>query len=60
VVIGAGTALRVVRALARSHAPLRHAAQVTVVALVYDLARACALVARAPHRSSRAVAAVAR
>jgi GT2 family glycosyltransferase len=60
VVIGGGTALRVVRALARSHAPLRHSAQVAVVALVYDLARACALVARAPHRSGRAVVAVVR
>jgi hypothetical protein len=60
VVIGAGTALRAVRALAKSRPSLRHAVQVTVVALVYDLARACALVARAPHRSDRTVAAVVR
>jgi GT2 family glycosyltransferase len=53
-VIAAGSLLKVIRASAREgRAPGVGIVRTFVVACVYDLARAMALVARAPHRSAR-------
>jgi len=53
-VIAAGSLLKVIRAFARGdRAPGVGIVRTFVVACVYDLGRALALVARAPHRSAR-------
>jgi 4-amino-4-deoxy-L-arabinose transferase-like glycosyltransferase len=52
-IIAAGASLRVIRALLRERAFPVGVAQVFLVACVYDIGRAIAIVARAPHRSDR-------